>query len=476
MAGRQHLVRVRSSFAGNARISFLHEQCADHERGSIAEHDRHDYGRLPSVEALLPVSQTVHLGYRVHHNEGTVQSNRWTRWINEKSPVDVTFVPVAKTESAAKFNALLAAGEAPDYIQDYSASYKNELYLQKQIMPLDDLIAQHSKEYKQLLEKFPALAKLGRKPDGKIYTVGRVLGSRPNHVLFIRTDWLKNLGLEIPKTDEELYRVAKAFAEMDPDGNGKKDTLGININGKSSIDYMFQSEHWVVMNDSLVRGWEQMKEAAGFKKRLFEEGIVDRDYLADKTGAKAQQDWVNGKLGIFSVSLGVNLPNGLKIYETFKKNNPDGEIIPIELPRTKFGQFNPMITIPFQMTGVVNVKAEDPVSVMKYIDFMSSEEVMLTLKYGIDGEHNQPGKNGCRQFIRTSNCRSIIRKITRCSLLGRWRATVIHSSHSSIRTNRWKKILSDLSMRPRKRIFRRTVRIRDIPIRKLSRFKLPTFS
>ncbi len=45
----------------------------------------------------------------------------------------------------------------------------------------------------------------------------------------IRKDWLAKLGLKEPKTVEDLYTVAKAFTEQDPDGNGKKDTYGLII-------------------------------------------------------------------------------------------------------------------------------------------------------------------------------------------------------------------------------------------------------
>jgi hypothetical protein len=40
----------------------------------------------------------------------------------------------------------------------------------------------------------------------------------------LRKDWLDKLGLEIPKTTDDLYEVAKAFTELDPDGNGVDDT------------------------------------------------------------------------------------------------------------------------------------------------------------------------------------------------------------------------------------------------------------
>ena len=45
----------------------------------------------------------------------------------------------------------------------------------------------------------------------------------------IRKDWLAKLGLKEPQTVDDLYTIAKAFTEQDPDGNGKKDTYGLII-------------------------------------------------------------------------------------------------------------------------------------------------------------------------------------------------------------------------------------------------------
>lgn len=121
---------------------------------------------------------------------GTVDNNLWTKWVNENSGVNVKFIPVPRSDSVKKFNTLLAAGQAPDLILEYDTNFLNQLYTQKQIMPLDDLIDQYSTEYKQLLEQYPLLRKLGTKSDGKLYGIGRVLGYIPgNFRSSARTGW-----------------------------------------------------------------------------------------------------------------------------------------------------------------------------------------------------------------------------------------------------------------------------------------------
>ena len=59
--------------------------------------------------------------------------------------------------------------------------------------------------------------------DGKYYGVPF---SAQAFAVFVRKDWREKLGYDVPKNWDELYELAKAFTEKDPDGNGKNDTYG----------------------------------------------------------------------------------------------------------------------------------------------------------------------------------------------------------------------------------------------------------
>lgn len=327
--------------------------------------------------------------------EGTLENNRWTKWINEQLPFQVDFVAIPNSDQVQKYNTLFASSSAPDLIFSGNAEFRNQLYSQKQLLPLDELIEQHSTAYKNLLKQYPLLREAGVKPDGKLYEFGFVGSFEAGDAMLIRADWLKKLNLPVPKTAEELFAVAKAFTENDPNGTGRKDTKGIMLSstGGSNIDAMFQNAVWVVENGKMVRDRERAKEAAAFKKRLYDAGVADKDFLTDKTGDKAKQDWINGKLGIYGASMKARAFNE---FESLKKNNPDAEVIAIALPSTKYGQFSPNVVSPISMRGVVNIKTKDPVSVIQYMDFMV-EEGALTVKYGLENEHYRINANGCRE-------------------------------------------------------------------------------
>ncbi|MBB6730847.1 extracellular solute-binding protein [Cohnella zeiphila] len=334
--------------------------------------------------------------------EGTVEENRWTKWINEHSPVEAKYVPVVRSESTQKLNVMFASGSAPDIVNDYDTGFRDSLYQQKQLLPLDDYL-QYAPEYEKLLEKYPQLRQVGTKSDGKLYEIGKINEPHLQSVAFIRTDWLKKLNLEVPKTTEELLAVLKAFVEQDPDGNGKKDTYGTNISYTSGgmVDSMFGSYGWKISDDDkIVRSWDNLLEATKFKKRLFDEGLIDRDYLADSNGSKARQDYLNGKVGVYlPPQINSWFESTVTDIKTIRKVVPDAEIAPMMNPKSPMGLFVHHVTNPIQMTTVVNAAAKDPKAAMEYINFMIQPDTALTLRKGIEGEHWKKGADGMPKVI-----------------------------------------------------------------------------
>lgn len=70
--------------------------------------------------------------------------------------------------------------------------------------------------------------------DGKHYAVPF---SAQAFALFIRSDWRKAVGAEVPKTWDDLDALAKKFTKDDPDGNGEDDTYGWVVPGSTKRGY-----------------------------------------------------------------------------------------------------------------------------------------------------------------------------------------------------------------------------------------------
>jgi multiple sugar transport system substrate-binding protein len=79
------------------------------------------------------------------------------------------------------------------------------------------------------------------------------------NVLLIRKDWLDKLGLQPPKTWDDLAKVAQAFTTQDPNGDGKHDTYGLAVPGSTSRGYT----SWFWSSFLYSAGGDYLKNNAG---------------------------------------------------------------------------------------------------------------------------------------------------------------------------------------------------------------------
>ncbi|MEF2246094.1 extracellular solute-binding protein [Paenibacillus sp. IITD108] len=147
------------------------------------------------------------------------------------------------------------------------------------------------------------------KKDGKIYGMPIPNDYYENvAIMYIRKDWLEKVGLQPPKTIDELYQVATAFAEQDPDGNNKADTYGMALDnalgmGFDGVAAAFKAYRamWVKEdNGQLVYGsiQPQMKDALAKLQELYASKAIDQEFGAKDWG-KTADDIGAGKGGIY---------------------------------------------------------------------------------------------------------------------------------------------------------------------------------
>ncbi len=104
-------------------------------------------------------------------------------------------------------------------------------YKNKWIQPIDEFIEKCPIMKRDIIPQCWAYVTCD---DGKIYGVPEQ-GCSVKTGLWIRRDWLKALGLNEPKTIDELEIVMDAFKNKDPDNNGVDDTYGMTSYGGGFI-------------------------------------------------------------------------------------------------------------------------------------------------------------------------------------------------------------------------------------------------
>ncbi|CAK4820449.1 unnamed protein product, partial [Aphanomyces euteiches] len=157
--------------------------------------------------------------------------NIWTQTYEEQLGIKIVNKWVVDdSDYQQKVNVAIISADLPDF---YLVDQKQfQLLIEDdRIMDLTELYnAYASPLLKESFEVSNGIRLTASQSKGRMYGLpkdGGELDGAP--LLWIRTDWLKKLGLEPPKTMDEMIKIAKAFTEQDPDGNHKADTFGLNI-------------------------------------------------------------------------------------------------------------------------------------------------------------------------------------------------------------------------------------------------------
>lgn len=201
----------------------------------------------------------------------TVENNTQTEWIKQQMKetynINVEYVSVPRSSSDDKLNIMMSGGSAPDIVFTYNQSI---YYNFAQNGGLADL-SQAYETYGSDIKKFVSDAQNMGQIDGKQFAIMKQRGvEAPRHTAYIRQDWLDKLGMEIPKTKEELTAYLQAVKDKNPGGvdnvvpwamSGRNDTekgylnfLGSYVNLESDKDAYVYSESYMTVAPGTVTG------------------------------------------------------------------------------------------------------------------------------------------------------------------------------------------------------------------------------
>ena len=140
-------------------------------------------------------------------------------------------------EYSQKVTLAIASDDLPDLLYLPVAEY-SQLAEAGKLAPLDDVLEQYGSELtKKNLNSDGGKILEAAKRNDVLYGIPSGNAERiPSQFLWIRKDWLDKLGLDVPKTLDDVVEVARAFKNDDPDGNGVDDTWGLGVCNEMS-DY-----------------------------------------------------------------------------------------------------------------------------------------------------------------------------------------------------------------------------------------------
>lgn len=277
-------------------------------------------GTLPAVEDREVITVTM----AVETETPDAEATHLHAYILENFKINLEVTEYNSENWETQFTLMLAEDDLPDIVSNTGMTfsefneYANEGYflnLSNYLSLMPNLLA--------LFEEYPSYRQQMTNTDGNIYGLSQLTTINQNAPArgFIDERWLANVGMDVPRTVDELYEVLKAFKEQDANGNGDStDEVPMYISASykdRNNAFRIIANAFGVFSDSptrkLVVGedgklfapWstDNWKDFMKYLHKLYEEDLIDTNYVV-RTSDEFKQMVKEERVGIF----GANAP------------------------------------------------------------------------------------------------------------------------------------------------------------------------
>lgn len=335
-----------------------------------------------------PLKLKVHMG----SIDSGVYKNDWPIFVKAAEMTNVTLegtLPSTVKDFTETFSTVMASGQLPDIMEAMTKDFL-KFGPEGAFLPLNDLIDEHAPHLKKFFEENPDVKSASSDVDGNIWYIPYIADGLTEKGWFIRKDWLDKLGLEEPKTVDELHDVIAAFVTKDPNGNNKKDEIGffhrnttLGIEGLMALWNAYPS--YRAFDNKVIFGPLEKEYGVAMENMVnwYKEGLIDKEIFT--RGGKARDILLADNVG------------GLTHDYFGSTGNYNDQLV----SKIQGFRFDPMLP-PADVNGVVKEPTKrgrardygwgishsnpDPVATIKYFDFWFTEEGRRMANSGIEGD------------------------------------------------------------------------------------------
>ncbi len=327
----------------------------------------------------------------------TITDSYLTRYAQENfakpNNINLEYVPIPRSEEIAKLNVLMASGaDVPDIVFTYDKATFERYAEQGGLTDLSELLNEHGQQLKAFLGE--DTLKYGQ-VDGKQFAIPAKRTITARYSSWVREDWLKKLGLPMPQTTDELYNTLKAFKEQDPgDTGGSVIPLGMTIEPGQyePLLWSFIQPESALTTDELLANRDYLPVLPGFKdglrfmNKLYNEGLMSKDFGLDQDKKQLTQDIQSGKIGAFSDDYD-NIYYNDAAYENLQANDANAVLTPADPFTNAEGKHAKTEYASNGMYIMVPKSSPNAEAAIKYLDWMSQTNVLIDMQNGIEGEN-----------------------------------------------------------------------------------------
>lgn len=354
-------------------------------------------GDSPTYEVWMAAPGTV------SQAEDLANSNETYAELQKRTGVNITFLMANFFTQMDQFNLMAASGDFPAVMNGAAGLYSAgpDAALDEEIfINLADYIDEYAPHYAALIHAGDSVFNEVSTPEGNLVAFYSLYdyskyGGRGDKGYFIRNDWLKDLGLEMPTTYDELHDVLAAFR----DEKGADSALVLPVSGFNDFvtgGFGIGSAFYVVDGEIKFGPMEQdYREYLELMNQWYQEGLIYKDYYN-----YANEIMFDGTdmIGAGQVALYYNEVGTMTTYAELS-GDPNFEVKAIApVSREAGGTVYPT---EFRRTCVDNSRwsittnCENPEIVIQMADYLYTEEGILLANYGVEGitfAYNSEGK------------------------------------------------------------------------------------
>ncbi|TDF96574.1 extracellular solute-binding protein [Paenibacillus piri] len=342
-------------------------------------------GSKPGEKAKFSISMRT-LAFNHVEKSPNINEDKWVKLLEQKTNTDLDIVLVPHKEFEQKMAQMFATNDIPDVVQGSGGVSGKEMAGSVQagvFMPLDDLLQKYGPN---LLKKIPKEAWAKETYQGKIYAIPEFLSNPSRRATAIRKDLLDKAGLPIPKTVDEYLNVMRKFKEMGVENpyQGREnfkyaDTFFGAYDAFPYLSMMMQQGDQIVPK---FFNTDNMTKALQTYKTMFDEGLINKEF-ATINPTVYKNSILAGKAGIWSM----NANEALQWEQQMKANVPTAKIELIPSPVGPDGKGGYYLYNSVTRAWFINKNAKNPEAIIKFYDWMLSDEAEQFFTFGVEGEN-----------------------------------------------------------------------------------------
>lgn len=381
------------------------------ESGAAAESgDESQAETAETGEFQLPiVDEPTTLSYFVADDSNAAimttdwNDNEFYQEMERRTGVHLEFEMVSSADYQTNFNLMIASGNLADMIYvgaSYYAEGVDAAIDDGYFLDLTDLVDEYMPNYEKIRTSDIQYELLSTTDSGRLGAVYELRQSKqgPWLGLWIRQDWLDDLGLDTPVTFDDYHEVLTAFknekgatAPLILNFSGSDGEFGTMSGGLNVLNSWQLDETGKVNFGPYMDAW---KEYVTIMHQWYTEGLIDPDFMATDERTADMAKVVTGASGLFAALY--TMPS---VYEAASED-PNMNLAPVNPPVMNEGDEGHIRLRDSYTSGntAISADSENWEVALRWLDYLYTDEGALLANYGVEGDTFEFNEDGEPEF------------------------------------------------------------------------------